>query len=176
MHFLCPSHNIPICTTLSKLPPSHPISSNTQSMEKFKTEKNLLCNNVLCNMASPHPKFYSEAVWTIPKALFRSVSLILRILKIPPKTVSHLLRQCTAASIVSAVRRIGNNAIRSRLGGKRQGNTVLHLLLEQMVFYFVTVQCILHMTQESSCVVPFFLYLTMLNMVALHVFHWAQWS
>ena len=55
------------------------------------------------------------------------------------ESVSHLLRQCTRASvgIVSAVERIGNNAIRSRLGGNRRTNTVLHLL-----WYFPLLHCI----------------------------------
>ena len=46
------------------------------------------------------------------------------------ESVSHLLRQCTRASvgIVSAVERIGNNAIRSRLGGihGRDGTTLCY--------------------------------------------------
>ena len=46
------------------------------------------------------------------------------------ESVSHLLRQCTRASvgIVSAVERIGNNAIRSRLGGihGRDGATLCY--------------------------------------------------
>ena len=50
------------------------------------------------------------------------------------ESVSHLLRQCTRASvgIVSAVERIGNNAIRSRLGGS-MGGTRQHCVTPSMV-------------------------------------------
>ena len=50
------------------------------------------------------------------------------------ESVSHLLRQCTRASlgIVSAVERIGNNAIRSRLGGS-MGGTGQHCVTPSMV-------------------------------------------
>ena len=50
------------------------------------------------------------------------------------ESVSHLLRQCTRAAlgIVSAVERIGNNAIRSRLGGS-MGGTGQHCVTPSMV-------------------------------------------
>ena len=47
---------------------------------------------------------------------------------------------------VSAVQRIGNNAIRSRLGGKRRCNTVLHIL----VLCFVTLHCVINARHNDS--------------------------